>query len=56
MYSGVNMDAFAKKITYQKISATGIQQIGEAIEIMADAEGLFAHKNAVTLRLNDLNK
>ena len=53
-YSGVNLDSFTKSITFQEISATGIQTIGNAIEIMAAAEGLDAHKNAVTLRLNDL--
>ncbi|MDO6425150.1 histidinol dehydrogenase, partial [Saccharophagus degradans] len=54
MYSGVNLDAFTKKITYQKITAEGIQNIGPAIELMAAAEGLDAHKNAVTLRLNSI--
>lgn len=54
-YSGVNLDAFTKAITYQRISATGIQTLGPSIEAMAEAEGLFAHKNAVTLRLKDLN-
>ncbi len=54
MYSGVNLDAFTKKITYQKITAAGIQNIGPAIELMAAAEGLDAHKNAVTLRLESL--
>ncbi len=53
-YSGINLDAFIKKITFQKISKKGIQNIGNAIEIMADAEGLQAHKNAVTLRLKSL--
>ena len=53
-YSGVNLDAFTKAITYQRISAAGIQKLGPSIETMAEAEGLFAHKNAVTLRLNDL--
>lgn len=56
MYSGVNMDSFTKKITYQKISESGIQTIGNAIELMAEAEGLQAHKNAVTLRLESLKK
>lgn len=56
MYSGVNLDAFTKKITYQKISPKGIQNIGPAIELMAAAEGLEAHKNAVTLRLESLQK
>ncbi|MBU2946377.1 histidinol dehydrogenase [Zobellia uliginosa] len=53
-YSGVNLDSFMKSMTFQKISETGIQEIGNAIEIMAEAEGLQAHKNAVTLRLNSL--
>ncbi len=53
-FSGVNMDAFLKKVTFQKISESGIQNIGYAIEIMAEAEGLKAHKNAITLRLNSL--
>ncbi|MCL9770236.1 histidinol dehydrogenase [Flavobacterium sp. HXWNR69] len=50
-YSGVNLDSFMKAMTFQKISEIGIQNIGKAIEIMAEAEGLQAHKNAVTLRL-----
>jgi histidinol dehydrogenase len=50
-YSGVNLDSFMKSMTFQKISEKGIQNIGKAIEIMAEAEGLQAHKNAVTLRL-----
>lgn len=54
-YSGVNLDSFLKQITFQKINKEGIQKIGPSIELMADAEGLFAHKNAVTLRLNNLN-
>ncbi|SNQ43632.1 histidinol dehydrogenase [Cellulophaga lytica] len=53
-YSGVNLDSFTKSITFQKISEQGIKEIGEAIELMADAEGLQAHKNAVTLRLKSL--
>jgi histidinol dehydrogenase len=53
-YSGVNLDSFLKSMTFQKISEKGIQNIGKAIEVMAEAEGLQAHKNAVTLRLNDL--
>ncbi|MUU77149.1 histidinol dehydrogenase [Winogradskyella endarachnes] len=53
-YSGVNLDSFQKSMTFQKISKEGIQNIGNAIELMAEAEGLQAHKNAVTLRLNDL--
>ncbi|MGQ7947705.1 histidinol dehydrogenase [Flavobacterium sp. WC2509] len=50
-YSGVNLDSFSKSMTFQKISPKGIQNIGPAIELMAEAEGLQAHKNAVTLRL-----
>ncbi|MBO6631392.1 MAG: histidinol dehydrogenase, partial [Psychroserpens sp.] len=53
-YSGVNLDSFNKSITFQKISAEGILNIGNTIELMAEAEGLQAHKNAVTLRLKDL--
>lgn len=55
-YSGVNLDSFMKSMTFQKISEKGIQNIGSAIEAMAEAEGLQAHKNAVTLRLNTLEK
>ncbi len=53
-YSGVNLDSFMKSMTFQKINKEGIQNIGKTIEIMAEAEGLQAHKNAVTLRLNSL--
>lgn len=53
-YSGVNLDSFMKSMTFQKISEEGIQNIGPAIELMAAAEGLDAHKNAVTLRLDRL--
>ena len=51
MYSGVNLDSFTKKITFQELSKEGIRSIGSAIEIMAETEELFAHKNAVTLRM-----
>ncbi|WP_091465067.1 histidinol dehydrogenase [Flavobacterium urocaniciphilum] len=53
-YSGVNLDSFMKAISFQKITSKGIKNIGKAIEILAEAEGLQAHKNAVSLRLNDL--
>lgn len=53
-YSGVNLDSFLKAISFQKISEIGIQKIGKAIEVLAAEEGLDAHKNAVTLRLNSL--
>jgi len=52
-YSGVSLDSFVKKVTFQKLSKQGIQNIGPAIELMAEAEELFAHKNAVTLRLKN---
>tara|TARA_R110000764_G_scaffold232047_1_gene324101 strand:+ start:79465 stop:80754 length:1290 start_codon:yes stop_codon:yes gene_type:complete len=55
-YSGVNLNSFMKSMTFQKISKKGIKGIGTAIELMAEAEGLQAHKNAVTLRLKSLNK
>ncbi|GAB2608173.1 histidinol dehydrogenase [Belliella aquatica] len=55
-YSGVSLDSFTKKITYQKITAKGIQNIGPTIEIMAENELLEAHKNAVTIRLNYLKE
>ena len=54
-YSGVNLDSFQKAMTFQKISEKGIQNIGNAIEIMAEAEGLQAHKTAVSLRLEYIN-
>ncbi|WP_406683854.1 histidinol dehydrogenase [Seonamhaeicola sp. MEBiC1930] len=53
-YSGVNLDSFMKSMTFQKISKEGILNIGETIELMAEAEGLQAHKNAVSIRLKDL--
>lgn len=55
-YSGVNLDSFMKSITYQKITKEGIMNIGKSVELMAEAEGLQAHKNAVSLRLEELNK
>jgi len=55
-YSGVSLDSFVKKITFQHISKEGINHIGPAIETMAAAEELQAHKNAVTLRLNKKTK
>ena len=53
-YSGVNLDSFMKAITFQKISKEGIQNLGESIELMAAAEGLEAHKNAISLRLKKI--
>ena len=50
-YSGVNLDAFIRKITFQEITKDGLRTIGPAIETMASHEGLDAHRNAVTIRL-----
>lgn len=50
-YSGVNLDSFQRKITFQELSKAGLSQLGSAIETMADAEKLDAHRQAVTLRL-----
>ena len=54
-YSGVSFDSFVRKVTFQQLDETGIKNIGPAVELMADAEALFAHKNAVTLRLKKLS-
>lgn len=53
-YSGVSVDSFVKKITYQKLTQQGLQQIGKTVELMAEAEGLDAHKNAVSIRMKSL--
>jgi histidinol dehydrogenase len=53
-YSGVSLDSFVKKITFQQLDKAGLQNIGKAVELMAAAEGLDAHKNAVTIRLNEI--
>ncbi len=55
-YSGVSLDSFVKKITFQRLTREGLQQIGATIETMAAAEGLDAHKNAVTIRLKQKAK
>ena len=54
-YSGVNLDSFLKTITFQKISKNGLLNISKTVEVMAQAEGLQAHKNAVSIRVKDLN-
>lgn len=54
-YSGVSVDSFVKKITFQKLNVTGIRSIGYAVEKMAEAEGLLAHKNAVSIRLKKIS-
>lgn len=53
-YSGVNLDSFVKKITFQEITPDGIRNLGEAIRVMAANEQLEAHRNAVTVRLNSI--
>lgn len=53
-YSGLCLDSFVRKMTFQKLNEEGIRQIGEAVEVMAAAESLDAHKNAMTVRLNSL--
>ena len=55
-YSGVSLDSFVKKITFQSVSEVGLKNIGPSVELMAEAENLMAHKNAVTIRLNKMNK
>jgi histidinol dehydrogenase len=54
VYSGVSLDSFVKKITFQNVSGEGLKNIGNAVELMAAAEGLDAHKNAVSIRLKNL--
>lgn len=55
-YSGVSLDSFIRKITFQEINAEGISLIGPAIQVMAANECLDGHKNAITVRLNSLKK
>ncbi|MFG0591833.1 histidinol dehydrogenase [Myroides odoratimimus] len=54
-YSGVSVDSFVKKITFQKLTKQGLKNIGKTIEVMAEAEELIAHKNAVSMRLKKLS-
>ncbi len=53
-YSGVSTESFLKKITFQKLSREGILNLGPSIELMAEAESLYGHKNAVSVRLKSL--
>ena len=53
-YSGVNLDSFTKKITFQRLTQQGLRGIGATIEIMAENEDLMAHRMAVTVRLKDM--
>jgi histidinol dehydrogenase len=52
-YSGVSVDSFVKKITFQKLSEEGLKGIGVVVELMAEAEGMIAHRNAVSIRINN---
>ncbi|WP_379092881.1 histidinol dehydrogenase [Pedobacter sp. UC225_65] len=54
-FSGVSVDAFLKKMTFQHLTAKGLNNIGPTVEVLATAEGLQAHKNAITIRLNSSN-
>lgn len=53
-YSGVNLDSYCRKVTFQHLTADGIRSIGQAVELMAEAEQLDAHKNAMTVRLKSI--
>ena len=55
-YSGVNLDSYCRKITFQHLTEEGVRQIGHAVELMAGAEQLDAHKNAMSVRLNAIEK
>lgn len=55
-YSGVSVDSFIKKITFQKLSKKGVRKLGPTVEKMAECEKLQAHKNAMTIRINSLKK
>ena len=54
-YNGVNLDSYNRKVTFQHITEDGIRSIGRTVELMADAEGLDAHKNAMTVRMGNKN-
>ena len=55
-YSGVNLDSFSRKMTFQHLTEEGVRRIGPAVELMAGAEQLDAHKNAMTIRLADIKR
>ena len=52
----MNLDSYCRKITFQHLTAEGIRHIGRAVEVMAENEQLMGHKNAMTLRINEVNK
>ena len=51
-YSGVNLDSYQRKVTFQHLTEEGVRSIGHAVELMAEAEQLDAHKNAMTVRIH----
>ncbi len=53
-YNGVNLDSYCRKVTFQHLTEEGVRSIGRAVELMAEAEQLDAHKNAMTVRINSL--
>lgn len=53
-YSGVNLDSYCRKVTFQHLTPEGIRSIGRAVELMAEAESLDAHKNAMTVRMKKI--
>ncbi|MGI8544141.1 MAG: histidinol dehydrogenase, partial [Aridibacter sp.] len=53
---GVSLDSFIKKITFQKLTEDGIRNLGKTIELMAEAEELQAHKNAISVRLKKISR
>jgi histidinol dehydrogenase len=53
-YSGVNLDSYCRKVTFQALTEEGVLNIGPAVEKMAEAEQLQAHKNAMTVRIKSL--
>ena len=55
-YNGVNLDSYCRKVTFQHLTEEGVRQIGHAVELMAEAEQLDAHKNAMSVRINSLKK
>jgi histidinol dehydrogenase len=55
-YNGVNLDSYCRKITFQHLTEEGIRHIGRAVELMAEAEQLDAHKNAMTVRIAHIAK
>ncbi len=55
-YNGVNLDSYCRKITFQHLTDEGIRHIGHAVELMAEAEQLDAHKNAMTVRIKEIDK